>query len=262
MLKELKENEIRIAWGIIPHENWEFGCGGGAIDEDGDSDRYFECFNEKITEVIARIQPFIEYSFQEWLERIMDLCNYLNLSVVGDEYWPQDGKEGLFSEEELYVYADEEDVKNNPQEYEHWDEDADGNKFSELYDYQLPWFGMVDRVMNDNEYAILIRALERLYNLVQQRVKQCDQTADLMLSRMTSMDWDQMQLGDLIRIKGPEEIAEDLKTDLQLEKELAEIGRRWELMEDLKKKGEWPIPIWEWDKLIQEGGDKENQDGV
>jgi len=160
MLKELDKNEIRIAWGIMPHENWSSGPFGGNRDE-GDRSRYFENLNDEIQDVITVIQPFHEIPLSEWLERIESLCLHLELDVMEDEYWPEADKEDLFSEEELFIYADEEDVKNNPQEYEHWDEDEDGNKFYEPSNDQLPWFGIVDRVMDEKQYKILIEELRR-----------------------------------------------------------------------------------------------------
>ena len=166
MLKELGKGEIRITWGTMPHENWCGGIFGGNRDE-GDRSRYYEYFKEELEDVITAIQPFHEIPFEEWLERIESLCVHLRLDIMEDEYWPEADKEDLFSEEELYIYADEEDVKNNPEEYEYWDEDEEGKKFYEPSDDALPWFGIVDQVMDQQQYKILIEELRRLLKVTQ-----------------------------------------------------------------------------------------------
>jgi hypothetical protein len=172
MLKELEVGYARVAWGIIPAENWCSGPFGGNRDE-GDRTRNIDHFETEIDLLAKKIDEELEiecFYYEGWMNRIRSICHKINIGKPSEEeYWPEEFElENYFSEDEIYWIVEAEEVKSDPKSYADWDDYGDdGSKYMEKDHSEIPWFGIVDSTMNENEYKLLVAELCKILKMLQ-----------------------------------------------------------------------------------------------
>ena len=180
MFDDLRDNEIEIASGIIPYDEWR--CGGqlGRGRGDEPNETYLIDFHPELVTSMKKIDVLGDpspYQFKEmegddgywkddngkfyevvpaWFDRIDQICDELNINYITHEKEAEfDDLENYYPEERLYCLGEGD-------EQEEW-------YGKRKHDSELPWFGFVCRTMCKTDFKLLLADLYRQHSGIEQK---------------------------------------------------------------------------------------------